>query len=59
MSQLELHFVTPANAARDGGHGYFEKTANIKFWLSDVQDFLKAQTPGAEQDTQGIKGDPS
>ena len=57
--ELELHFVTPANAARDGGHGYFDKTANINFWLSDVQDFLKAQTPGAEQDTQGIKGDQS
>lgn len=56
---LELHFVTPANAARDGGHGYFDKTSNIHFWLSDVQDFLKAQTPGAEQDTQGIKGDQS
>lgn len=58
---LEIHFVKPANAARDGGHGYFDKTANINFWLSDVQDFLKQQTPGAlpeqpdEQDTRGDK----
>jgi dienelactone hydrolase len=59
---LEVNFVAPENDARKEGHGYFDRTENINFWLPIVRDFLMRNTPGrasAQLLKQDIRGDES
>ena len=46
---LILLMVKPADAPHHEGHGYFDRTENIAFWLPDVRNFLMKQVPGTAQ----------
>ena len=55
---LEINFVERRDEASKEGHDYFDRTSNMAFWLSTVQEFPQQQAPGAQaqalkQDTRG------
>ena len=59
--QLSLQFVDIAHERNLEGHGYFDRSDNIRFWLPEVRKFLRQQAPGTAaaqamgHDTKGDK----